>query len=162
MLTKLKRWTYINPVEDNVTEKSSGKGDSPLKPPWRGLRLYKLQPKRFMQACVYYKDTKHRSIDVLRSLEWMRSVKYFMRKDCALITPEQDIAQMGVGANKVSSMQSKTSHVKKKTDTLHKNANGSCDMSSCYLSKNLIPSIVEQRSGQFLCICPVFRPNVDW
>lgn len=114
MLTKLKRWTYINPVEDNVTEKSSGKGDSPLKPPWRGLRLYKLQPKRFMQACVYYKDTKHRSIDVLRSLEWMRSVKYFMRKDCALITPEQDIAQMGVGANKVSSMQSKTSHVKKK------------------------------------------------
>ena len=59
-------------------------------------------------------DTKHRSIDVLRSLEWMRSVKYFMRKDCALITPEQDIAQMGVGANKVSSMQSETSHVKKK------------------------------------------------
>lgn len=28
VLTKLKRWTYIDPVEDNVTEKSSGKGDS--------------------------------------------------------------------------------------------------------------------------------------
>ena len=47
VLTKLKRWTYINPVEDNVTEKSLGKGYSSLKPPWRGLRVYKLPDTRY-------------------------------------------------------------------------------------------------------------------
>lgn len=36
---------------------------------------------------------------VRRSLEWMRGVKSYMRKDCALIAPEQGIARMSVRAN---------------------------------------------------------------
>ena len=71
LLTELKKWTDINPVEDSVTEKTPGpqKGDSLLFPPSRGSRVFKTQFKYPQQGprggnqCVYCEDTEHRSID---------------------------------------------------------------------------------------------------
>ena len=71
LLTELKKWTDINPVEESVTEKTPGprKGDSLLFPPSRGSRVFKTQFKYPQQGprggnqCVYCEDTEHRSID---------------------------------------------------------------------------------------------------
>ena len=70
LLTELKKWTDINPVEESVTENPGPrKGDSLLFPPSRGSRVFKTQFKYPQQGprggnqCVYCEDTEHRSID---------------------------------------------------------------------------------------------------
>ena len=89
LLTELKKWTDINPVEESVAEKSPGpgKGDSLLFPPLRGSRVFKTQSNYPQQGprggnqCVYCEDTEHRSIDCeeISGVEERRKILYEKR-----------------------------------------------------------------------------------
>ena len=70
LLTELKKWTEINPVEENMPERIPGRGTSKQTTPTRVFKTHSQQePRTGNQKCVYCDDQNHRSINCTKVIE---------------------------------------------------------------------------------------------
>ena len=70
LLTELKKWTEINPVEENMPERIPGRGTSKQTTPTRVFKTHSQQePRTGNQQCVYCDDQNHRSINCTKVIE---------------------------------------------------------------------------------------------
>lgn len=146
LLTELKKWTDINPVEESVAEKSPGpgKGDPLQFPTSRASRVFKTQSNYSQQEpcggnqCVYCEDIEHRSIDCteVTGVDERRKILYEKRLcfNCTGARHRADECKSKLRCQ-ICDRKHHTSLLSRWqcrcTPCRHRKSNDSCDISSC-------------------------------